>query len=108
MPVVVPQRIETVSVFAQRANESRILRLVLGDEHNLPIAGGLASPPADGDQNVLLRLVEDALRRVEPQAIEMKFVNPISRVPDEELPDAVRILAVEIDRIAPLVLIAAG
>ena len=74
----------------------------------LPAAGRLARAPADRRQDVLARRIEDLLRRVEAQAVEMKLVDPVAGVGDEELAHRRRVRAVEVDRVAPLVVVAVG
>ena len=46
--------------------------------------------------------VEDLLRRIETQTVEMKFLGPIRSVAREKLAHRSRLLAVEIERRAPL------
>src|SRR5262245_47655890 len=55
---------------------------------------------------MLRRLVEDLLRRVEAQAVEMKLVDPVAGVADEELAHRTRVLAVEVQGFAPVVAVA--
>src|SRR5207344_2744429 len=52
--------------------------------------------------------VEDLLRGIEAQAIEMKFVDPVASVGDEELADRGRRRPIEVDGFTPFVLIAIG
>ena len=63
---------------------------------------------ADRRQDVRRRRVEDLLRRVEAQAVEVKLVDPVAGVGDEELAHRPGVGAVEVDRVAPLVLVAVG
>src|SRR5262249_34550556 len=52
--------------------------------------------------------VEDLLRRIKPQAIKMKFFDPVACVRQEEFSDSCGIIAIKVDRIAPFVLISVG
>ena len=54
------------------------------------------------------RVVEDLLRGVESEAVEVELVDPVAGVGDEELADGPGVRAVEIDRVAPLALVAVG
>jgi hypothetical protein len=54
------------------------------------------------------RGVVDLLSGVEPQAVQMVFVDPVCRVGEKEFAHRAGLLAVEIDRVAPLVRVAVG
>src|SRR4030095_3126268 len=54
------------------------------------------------------RAVEHLLRRIKAQAVEMKILNPIACVRQEEFADSGRIVAIEIDRLPPFVPISVG
>src|SRR5687768_14308609 len=53
MPVVVPEGVEAVAALVERADETRLLRLVLRHEINRPPASRRASRAADDGQDVL-------------------------------------------------------
>src|SRR4029077_20957080 len=61
--------------------------------------GGWAARPHD----IFLRVVMNALGRIEPKTVEMKFLDPVPSIGNEELADWSAILPIEIDRIAPFV-----
>ena len=69
-----------------------------------------ASPhaPGDGRQDVLGRGVEDLLGGVEAQAVEVELLDPVAGVGQEELAHRAGVGAVEVDGLAPLVLVAVG
>jgi hypothetical protein len=73
-----------------------------------PAAGHLTHAPADRGDDVLGRAVVDLLRGVEAQAVEVKFVDPVGRVADEELAHRRGVGTVEVDRVAPFVVVAIG
>jgi len=50
----------------------------------------------------------NVLGGVETEPIEMKFIDPVAGVGDEELTDRPGVLAVKVDRIAPIVFVALG
>ena len=54
------------------------------------------------DENVRPRIVDDRVHRVEAQPVEMKFLEPVERVVDEEIAHRTRVWTVEIDRGAPV------
>src|SRR5262245_60284429 len=54
------------------------------------------------------RAVKHLLRRIKAQTIEVKLFNPIARVRQEESTESGRIVAIEVDRFAPFVLISVG
>ena len=108
--VVVPERVETVAAGLAGADEPCVLRLVLGDDVEAPAGGGRGRADAlvDLGENVAVRPVEDLLRRVEPQPVHVELLDPVGRVLDEELARGSGVGAVEVDRLAPLVLVAVG
>ena len=52
---------------------------------------------------MILRSIENCLRRVEPQSVEMILVDPITRIGDKKLAHWASIGTVEIDRLTPIV-----
>ena len=58
--------------------------------------------------DVLVGRVEDALRGVEPQPVEVELANPVRRVLDHELAHGTGIGPVEVDRVTPLVGVPVG
>src|SRR5262249_23738065 len=73
-----------------------------------PLSGGAPCFPRNRRENMFWRAVEHLLRRIKAQAIEMKLFNPITCVRQEEFADFGRIVAIEIDRFAPFILISVG
>ena len=57
---------------------------------------------------MIFRSIENCLRRVEPQPVEMILVDPIAGIGDEEFAHRARIGTVEIDRLTPFVVVAIG
>ncbi len=100
--VVVPQGVEVVAAGRHRADEPHVLRLVLGDEEHRSPAGARPRPARDRRQHVLRGIVVDVLRGVQPEPVQVKLVDPVAGVRDEELADRPGALAVEVDRRAPV------
>src|SRR5581483_358089 len=103
MEIVVPHAVEIGAAFAARQRHLRLLQSVLSDQKNRTGAGCLARRAPDCPDNVFLRLIADGVRGVETKSIEMKFLNPVTRVGDEKFANRRRIRAVEINHLAPLV-----
>src|SRR3954453_10015471 len=93
MPVVVPQRVDTLYV-----DESHVLWLVLRGDENLPAARRFVRALHDLPED---RVVGDRLRRIEPQSVEIKLVDPVRGVLREEFAHALRLV---IQLVAPFVL----
>ncbi len=107
--VVGPQRIEPEAPLLRRPDQVRLLRLVLADDQRPAPPRGLAHPAGDRRQDVLAgRLVVRVLRRVDPQPIDMELLDPVGHVAQDELADRPRVLAVEVELLAPVVLVAVG
>src|SRR5271154_567529 len=105
MEVVIPQRVEPVSAPLGWAHQLCVLRLVLSDNKSDSAAPCRAHPPDNGGHDMIVRSIENCLRRVEPQSVEMILVDPITRIGDEELAHRARIGTVEIDRFTPVVFV---
>ena len=86
--IIVPERVEAMAAALRGAHQPRVLRFVLADEHDVAAMRRLPRRPHDGGDHVLVRGVEDGLRRVKAQAVEVELVDPIGGVGDEELADA--------------------
>src|SRR5262249_24106623 len=99
MKIVVPERVETITALVERPNPTGLLWFVLCNEQDGSPRRRVTCPACDGGQDVLVGIVEDLLRRIETQAVEVKFVNPVPGVGDEKLPHGRGGAAVEIDRV---------
>ena len=87
MKIVVPNCVEIVAAFIARANQFGFLPLILCDQNNIARLCGVASGPPDCSHDVFVGGVFHLLRGIEPEAVETKFVNPITPVSDEEFAD---------------------
>src|SRR5947209_12677264 len=105
MKVVVPEAVESVAAALKRSDEARLLRLVLGDDERRSARRRRAHLARERSDDVVAGIVVDALRRVEAQAVEVELLDPVARVRDEELAHGPRVLAVEVDGLAPLGLV---
>ena len=54
---------------------------------------------------MLGRAVMNGLRRVEPQPVKMKLIDPVSRVRNDQLAHRWRALPVEVQGVAPFVVV---
>src|SRR5271170_6735658 len=103
MEVVIPDRVETKAALCGRADKSGILRLVLPDDNDaLPVRGGSRSPRQLG-YDILAGVVEDLLRGVEPQPVEVEFADPIASVLANILSDWRTVAPVKVQRLSPFV-----
>ena len=106
--VVVHRRVEAVAVPVPGPQHDRVLGLVLGHQQELPGRGGGSGGGGDGGEDVLGGGVEDGLGGVDPEAVEVELGNPVDGVGDEELPHRARLGVVEVERLAPLVVVPIG
>ena len=79
-----------------------MLRLVLADDERRAAARLLAHAARDGSEDVLFGVVEDALRGVDAEAVEVELADPVRGVRDEELAEHGRDGVVEVQRLEPL------
>src|SRR6202041_1409040 len=108
MEVVVPQGVEPVTAVLGGARQLGMLRLVLTNDKGDSATPPRSPRPGDGGDNMIFRSIENCLRRVEPQPVEMILVDPIARIGDEEFARRPRIGTVEIDGLTPFVVVAIG
>jgi len=86
MEIIVPQRVESITAAFGRAHQLGLLRLVLADNESRSAAPRRPHLPDDGSKKMIFGSIEDLLGRVQPQAVEMIFVDPIACIGDEEFP----------------------
>jgi hypothetical protein len=101
MEVVVPHPVQAESALVGRQQMLAALRFVLGDEDDV----ARRRFPTFGHelrQDVRLAVIEDRLRRIEPEAVEPKLAQPVLGVVDDEIARARTVFAVEVECIAPI------
>src|SRR5262245_54336821 len=104
--IVVPQCIESTTPARGWLDVDRVLGLVLPDEQEVSSTRSFAHGLTDGGEDVPVRFVEYLLRRIETKAVEVKLVDPVRSVGDEELADRAGVWPIEVDSVAPLVVVA--
>src|SRR5215510_16511445 len=85
MKVIVPQSVHSVALRFRRLDQPYILRFVLRHHDCTATGCALAHAICDLRENVNLGSVINVLRGVHAKPIEMKFLNPVSRVGNEIL-----------------------
>src|SRR5262245_16154992 len=108
MKVIVPQSVHSVALRFRRLDQPYVLRFVLRHYDRKATGCALADAICDLRENMNRGSVANVLRRVHPKSIEMKFLNPVSRVGNEKLAHRPGIGPVEIERFAPVRGIAVG
>src|ERR671925_230651 len=103
MKIVVPQRIAIVTILLRRPHDPSVLRFILRTDDDRAAPRGAARFAGDAGDDVFGRRVENLLRRIEPQAVEMKLVDPVGGVRYEELTNSLRGGSVEINWLPPFV-----
>src|SRR5438477_5812855 len=97
MEIVIPNRIEVVAAFAASPNQFGFLPFVFRDQNDRARTCRLAGGAANGPNNVFIRIVQDALRGVEAESIEMEFFDPVATICNEKLANRLRVWSIEID-----------
>src|SRR5579863_5733010 len=59
-------------------------------------------------ENIGGRIVDDGVHGIQPQSVEMKFIQPIKSIVDEELAHGSALAPAEVDRVAPGSVVPAG
>src|SRR5262249_46286455 len=102
MKVIVPQSVHSVAFRFWWLDQTYILRFVLRHHDCRATGCTLAHVIGDLRENVNLGSVTNVLRGVHPKPVEVKFLNPVSRVGNEILAHRPGIRPVEIERFAPI------
>ena len=103
MEVVVPHAVEAVAALLRGSDQADVLLLVLRYDEDGPRPGGGAGLPVDGNEDMFLRVVVDRVGRVQPQAVEVVFRDPVARVDREILADRPALRSIEVDRVTPVI-----
>src|SRR5262245_34793740 len=104
--VIVPERIDAVSTGLGRPHELGDLRFVFRNQHDRSPASRSSGLLGNHAKNMFRRVVEDLLSRIEAQAIEVKLFNPVAGIRHEKFAHGPAVVAFEVDRLAPFVLVA--
>ena len=73
-------------MFTERTDERRMLRLILGNDDRVAPTCCASHRATDLGENVRSRRIEDLLRGIQAQPVEVKFVDPVTGVADEFSP----------------------
>ena len=103
MKIIIPHCVEIVTALLAWPNQFRFLALVFCDQDNFTRTRRFARCASDRADDVFVGRVFHFLRRIEPETVEMKFLNPIATVSDKELAHRTRVRSVKINRFTPIV-----
>ncbi len=103
MVIVGPLRVEAEALLCTRSDHARIVQIALGDAVDL--APELACACVYGGVEILQerlgRGIDDRVHGIDAQAVDVKLVDPLQRVVDEEPAHVVAVRAVEVERRTP-------
>ena len=85
MKIVVPQRIEPEAAALGYSGEFCVLGFVFPDNEGDGADSGLAHLADNGSEYVVVRTVEDSLSCIDPQSVQMIFVDPVGSIGEKEL-----------------------
>lgn len=106
--IVCPDGVESVSTTADWIDQSHVVAIALGDHDDSSAAGSLACYLGDLLEDVRLTRVEDRVRGVEPEAVDVILLDPLGDVLQDEVADEVTTRSVEVERLTPGRLVAVG
>jgi len=103
MPVVRPRRIEAVPARIAGAHQARVVGVSFGEQQHRPVQRRRRSMHFGGQllEDVLWRIVDDRVHRVQTQAVDVVIANPHQRVVHNEATNLVAAVSVEIERSPP-------
>ena len=103
--VVIPQCIHFIAALVRGTNEFHVLWFVLADDVNRSAFCSRARLSRNRSHNVVLARIKNLLCRIQPQAIEMKLVDPVTGVRGKKLPHRPAVLTIKVNGFAPFVLV---
>src|SRR5437879_4486791 len=103
MPVVIPYSIKVIATLLSVSHQFCLLQFIFRTQEDGPPSGRLPRRAPDCSHDVFLRFVMNALGRIEPKTVKMKFLDPVASIGDKELADWPAVFPIEINRIAPFV-----
>ncbi len=102
MEVVVPHAIQIKPALIQRKELLAALALIFGHHEDFPRAGRPTCMANEIGDDMHRTAVIDRLDCVQSQAVQMKLVDPIACVGDNQVARSLAILAIKIPRLTPL------
>ena len=102
MKVVVIERVESKSAAILGLQKTHVLRFVFSRQHDRPALAVRCASRLMA-QDMFGGIVQDRLRGVGAQAVEMELVDPVTSIGDEKISHRSRIGVVEVDRLAPFI-----
>jgi len=102
--VVVPDGINAVTTVCWQTQHADFLRLIFGHDEQRAVPASLPRGGYQFGQNVAVRLVDDRLRGIKAQPIEMEFVDPVTGIGPKELPNRTGVLSIRVNGPAPFTL----
>src|ERR1700726_2863934 len=108
MKVIAPLSIEVVTTVFRVMQETRIVRITLGDQMNSPAQSlrQFCDRRLEFCQEVACAEIEDSVNRVQAQGVEVVVLQPVQSVFDEESPYLVAFFSVKVDGLTPRTAIA--
>ena len=103
MEVIIPIRIESESTHLRTLNQAAIIAIAFREEVNLPVKA--FSFPVKLVRQFLnegiRRRIINGMKGIEPQSIDMEFLDPEYGVLEKEIPDFIAIGTIEVDGLPP-------
>ncbi len=106
--VVVPEGVQSHAAAGWWIEQLNVLRLVFAEQNDRAGRGGGPRRCGDLGNDVWLTGVEETLRGIQPQAVQVELTDPARGVLRVELAHRAAARPVEVDRFTPFVLIAIG
>ena len=108
MEVVVDKSIYPETAALNRMHQFCILRLILRNDDRLSPPRRFPHAFANLRHDIVRRRVEDLLCRVQPKSVNVKLLDPVCCVSDEEFAYWTCVFTIEVDGLTPIVLVFAG
>src|ERR1700733_1372151 len=103
MKIVAPLRVQAVPSAHRKVQQSRVVQVAFGDDVQLTfrLDGEILDMLFEFGEKMPGAEIENAMHRVEPQRIDVKLLQPIQSVLNEERTHRLGLGAVEIHRLPP-------
>src|ERR1700741_523787 len=108
MKIIIPDRIQSVSLVLRGLHQLHGLRLVFSDKVKPALSCGFSCRRCDFSKNMPRRGIKNLLGSIKPEPIEMKLADPVLGILNKKFTNGVRIGPIKGEGVSPLRWISLG
>src|ERR1700758_1172131 len=108
MKIIIPDRIQSVSLVLRGLHQLHGLRLVFSDKIKPALSCGFSRRRCDFGKNMPRRGIKNLLGSIKPEPIEMKLADPVLGILNKKFTNGFRIEPIKVEGFSPLRLVSIG